>query len=144
MPYCFTESSSGTNANIEEASRAVLNVVSMWPQATGRTLRLQASITGDYDYTGAGMVVQTQPTGGTWTDVRVVRGWLYRDDYVPGDTITPYQSGRAFTCMRNGGWGDFDFDIPDDAAEVRIANRPISGLAYRHDMALWSAQLRND
>ena len=143
VPYCFTESSSGTNANIEEASRAVLNVVSMWPQATGRTLRLQASITGDYDYTGAGMVVQTQPTGGVWTDVRVVRGWLYRDDYVPGDTITPYQSGRAFTCMRNGGWGDFDFDIPDDATGVRIANRTMLGLAYQHDLALWSAHLRN-
>ena len=143
-PYTYSETSSGTVTTIEEVSRAVLNVVSMWPRATGRTLRLQASIMGDWDTDGEGMVVQTQPTGGTWTDVRVVNGWLYGNTYVVGDTIIPYQGGRAFTCVRNGGWGDFDFDIPDDADEVRIANRTMLGLAYQHDMALWSAHLRND
>ena len=111
-PYTYSETSSGTVTTIEEASRAVLNVVSMWPQATGRTLRLQASIMGDWDTDGEGMVVQTQPTGGTWTDVRVVNGWLYGNTYAAGDTITPYQSGGAFTCARNGGWGNFDFDHP--------------------------------
>ena len=141
-PYCFIESSSSSTNSIRINSLLTLNVVGMWPRDIGRSLRLQMCAQGHFDEAGTGWEVFSGH-GGTWVSRAFIRGWAYANDRVEGDTITDY-GGATHVCVRDGGWIDYDVDIPDGDDAVKIELIYEGGTAHQHDLALWQAQLRND
>lgn len=141
-PYAHTETSSSTFTEIGDNSPLNLDVESNWPAATGRVLRLRCAIMGAFDGDPPeGLVVQGMVTGGAWEDISLIRGWSYSNNHDAEDEITDY-GGGTLVCAQDGGWVDFDIAIADRFDEVRLKVRASGGQTYRHDVALWSAELR--
>ena len=141
-PYVYLETSAGGVATIKDDSIVTLRVVSAWPATSGRVLRLRCSIAGDFrDAATEGLRVEGRTGGGAWTFIALVRGWAYSNTYRAGDRIVD-AGGGVRTCVADGGWVDVDTDIPDAYDAVRLRVVAAGSVSYRHDVALFSADLR--
>ena len=142
-PYAATDASGGTFTHIRNNSIFNLDMEASWPAAVGRVLRLRCAVAGDFDDDATeGLVVQGMASGGNWEDITLIRGWAHSDGYDAGDEIDDY-GGTTLTCAQNGGWVDFDVAIPDAHEQVRLRLEASGGPGFNHDIALWSAELRN-
>ena len=140
-PYAATDASSGTFNSIEDNSTFDLDVEMAWPAVTGRVLRLECAVMGVFADAGEGVMVQGMAPGGQWEDVTLIRGWMH-DDYLLDDEMIDY-AGAVNLCTRAGGWATFDVAIPDTHEQVRLRLVASGGSVFQHDVALWSAELRN-
>ena len=142
-PYAATDTSSaGGFSEIIDNSTVDLSVEMVWGVPTGRVLRLECAIMGIFEDDGEGLMVQGMATGGQWADIRLIRGWSYVAEAVEGDDLTDYDD-TTIACTRDGGWATFDVAIPDAHEQVRLRLVATGGNIYQHDIALWSAELRN-
>ena len=108
------------------------------PTGADRVLRLRVCIQGAFGDGREGLVIESRPTGGAWTEAGFIHGWGYSDSYTVGDPITD-EDGVSRIVVADGGWIDVDIDIPDAAAEVRLAPEYIFvGGEVRHDIAVRS------
>ena len=141
-PYAATDSSGSLLTVAIENSVFDLDVEMTWPAPTGRVLRLECAVMGEFEEAGEGLMVQGMAAGGQWEDIALVRGWSYSETYTQGSDITDY-GGATIACTRDGGWATFDVAIPDAHEQVRLRLVASGGAVFRHDVALWSAELRN-
>ena len=142
-PYAATDTSgAGSFTEIIDNSTFDLAVEMSWPAPTGRVLRLECAIMGNFQSDGEGLMVQGMAPGGQWADIALIRGWSYSNSYQAGDDMTDFD-GSTISCVQNGGWADFDIAIPDQYEQVRMRLVASGGNVYVHDVALWSAELRN-
>ena len=140
-PYAATDASGGNFSAIADNSVFDLDVEEAWPLASGRVLRLRCCIQGEYDVAGEGLMVRGM-VGGAWEDISLIRGWAHSEGRLTDDRFDDY-GGVELRCVQDGGWVDVDVAIGDQYEQVRLRLVAEGGNTYNHDIALWSAELRN-
>ena len=110
------------------------------PDGTSRTLHLRLCIQGRFGDGNEGMEIQQRASDSdAWVIVGdIISGWSYGNSYEAGDTIIN-ENAESLVCAEDGGWIDFEVDIPDSATQVRLHPRYIAaGGNARHDIAFRS------
>ena len=144
-PYCATDTSSSVTPDAAEIKSILgLSVVMNWDSAIGRVLRLRCCIQGSFgDGDAEGLRVQGKVApADDWVDIQLIRGWDYSNNYVVGDSL-PVNGGPARDCVLAGGWADVDTAIDDTYTEIRLIPNIEGSDLFRHDIALYSADLIN-
>ena len=145
--YVFSETSqAGSEQQIEDNSvlTVLQSVMDAWA-VPGRVLAMRACVQGaGWIETGEGAVVEGRAgDSDPWTRIALIQGWAYSNTYAEDDEITD-RGGDALTCAQAGGWVDFEVDIPDAHAQIRLRSE-IEGpqSAYHHDWAIWQIEFRD-
>lgn len=142
-PYIFFESSGNYQADLLHLQSRRAMAASVFPAGTDRKLTLRACMmrTSFGDAAADGLRIETQ-SGSSWSVLDTLEWYPQANNLTPGDTVTTAASSDTFTVVQNGGWVDFEADIPDGASGVRFTNwRTNSNHIIRRDAALWSAKL---
>ena len=115
-----------------------------WPSATDRVLRLRCAVIGqDFGSADEGLSVEGRVSAADpWTRIVLIRAWAYSGLYTIGDALSVF-GGPARDCVQDGGWADVDVEIPDAYTELQLIPA-LTDTNLRHDIALWSAELRNE
>ena len=147
-PYVFSESSSSDNTLPDVSTLTVrVDVMAAWT-GEGRIFLVRACVQGDGTYpndSASGLQIQGRASDDDpWTLIDLIEGWGYSSTgYVVGDTVDD-SLGVSHTVVQDGGWVDFEVQIPDAYQQMRVRNIPaMSGSSFRHDAALWRVEFQD-
>ena len=111
------------------------------PDQVGRKLHMRLCIQGRFGNGEEGLEIEQRANDSeTWTQTGFAYGWTYSNSRNAGDTFED-ENGVRQTVAADGGWVDFEFDIPDTATQVRLQPRYITGgggSTFHHDIAVRS------
>ena len=145
-PYVFSETSSGNAIDIPPGSTLTVNTTTMsaWT-GIGRILALRASIAGAFiNSSSSGLSVQGRVSAAdNFAEIELLEGWAYEATaYVLGGTLTD-SAGDDQSIEQDGGWVDYEVDIPDTYTEVKILVIPSGPDFFQNDAALWQVESIN-
>ena len=114
-PYVYSESSTSSGpAEILANSKLVMleSIMDTWTGA-GRSITFRVCIQGTgWSGDDEGLRIITGTTEADSTQLVLLTGWDYSNNYVVGNTITNRQDDD-YDIVQVGGWIDYTIDIPD-------------------------------
>ena len=146
-PYVISDTSSSPDDPAVATNSALTLLPAVEAQWTGtrRSFEMRVCISGNFDTATEGFELRARASDSdAWARVQLWPGWD-NAPYTVGDTITD-GAGNAQTCSADGGWVDFDVEVPDAATQFQLRTlvESTSNIDRRtHDVALWHVTFRN-